>query len=126
MGWLIVIVQTMTVVVEGRVLSCSDGGSMLAETSVDGLWDAGFEGNENLTYGQIHNLVVDPGIQVCTDFKLQNKIRKEKVTSKQEVGTFCQQYGIETIRAPSAIQKRKIRKQSKPINAYRKPYQNSR
>lgn len=93
---------------------------MLAETSVDGLWDAGFEGNENLTYGQIHNLLVDPGIQVCTDFKLQNKIWKEKVASMQEVGTFCQQYGIETIRALSAMQKRKIRKQSKPINTYKK------
>lgn len=38
----------------------------------------------------------------------------------QEVGTFCQQYGIETIRALSAMQKRKIRKQSKPINTYKK------
>lgn len=75
---------------------------------------------ENLTYGQIHNLLVDPGIQVCTDFKLQNKIWKEKVASMQEVGTFCQQYGIETIRALSAMQKRKIRKQSKPINTYKK------
>lgn len=86
MGWLIVIVQTMTVVVEGRVLSCSDGGSMLAETSVDGLWDAGFEGNENLTYGQIHNLVVDTGHRfvLISNYKIKFEKKRWQVCKKWE------------------------------------------
>ena len=49
----------------------------------------------------MHNIIVTIGIQVCTDFKLQDKMRKEKLTNKKEVGTFCQQYGIEPIWAPS-------------------------
>ncbi|RDX67418.1 hypothetical protein CR513_53709, partial [Mucuna pruriens] len=48
---------------------------------------------ESLTYGQLHNIIVETGLQVCTDFKLQNKIRKESASSKRELGTFCHQYG---------------------------------
>ncbi|RDY14522.1 hypothetical protein CR513_00406, partial [Mucuna pruriens] len=49
-------------------------------------------GYESLTYGQLHNVIVEIGIQVCTDFKLQNKMRKENVSNKRELGTFCHQY----------------------------------
>ena len=55
---------------------------------------------ERLTYGQIHNIIITKGIQVCTDFKLQDKMWKEKLTNKREVRTFCQQYGIKPIRDP--------------------------
>ena len=76
-----------------------------------------------LTYGQIHNIVVDTGIQVCTDFKLQNKLRKESMINKKELGTFCHQYGMEPIRAPSAKKKKIIKKQNKAEKkTYRKPY----
>ncbi|RDY09097.1 hypothetical protein CR513_06593, partial [Mucuna pruriens] len=55
---------------------------------------------ETLTYGQLHNIVVQTGIQICTDFRLQNKMRKESMSNKRELGTFCHQYGVEPIRAP--------------------------
>ena len=76
-----------------------------------------------LTYGQIHNIVVDTEIQVCTDFKLQNKLRKESMVNKKELGTFCHQYGREPIKAPSAKKKKIIKKQNKvEKKTYKKPY----
>jgi len=66
---------------------------------------------------------LDTRIQVCTDFKLQNKLRKESMINKKELGTFCHQYGMEPIRAPSAKKKKIIKKQNKTENRiYRKPY----
>ena len=61
---------------------------------------------DSLTYGQIHNILIDTGIQVCTDFKLQNKLRKEGMINKKELGTFCHQHGMEPIRAPSVKKKK--------------------
>ena len=76
-----------------------------------------------LTCGQIHNIIVDIGIQVCTDFKLQNKLRKESMINKRELGTFCHQYGMEPIRAPSAKKKKIIKKQNKvEKKTYKNPY----
>ncbi|RDX90995.1 hypothetical protein CR513_27086, partial [Mucuna pruriens] len=73
-------------------------------------------GYESLTYGQLHNVIVEIGIQVCTDFKLQNKMRKEKLSSKRELGIFCYQYGVEPIRAPSAHHKKKQNQKDIIIN----------
>nr|KYP33152.1 hypothetical protein KK1_046019 [Cajanus cajan] len=82
-----------------------------------------------LTYGQIHSIIIDTGIQVCNDFKLQNKLKKEVVTNKREIGIFCEQYGVEPIRAPSAIKRKAQRKSfvsqkpyQKSFNNYKKPY----
>jgi len=76
-----------------------------------------------LTYGQIYNIVIDTGIQVCTDFKLQNKLRKESMINKKEIGTFYYQYGMEPVRAPNAKKKKIIKKHNKiEKKIYRKPY----
>jgi len=76
-----------------------------------------------LTYGQIHNIIIDTGIKVCTDFKLQNKLRKEGMINKKEIGSFCQQYGMEPLRAPSTKKKKIIRSQDKQRKPpYRKSY----
>ena len=78
---------------------------------------------DSITYCQIHNIVIDTGIQVCTDFKLQNKLRKESTINKKELGTFYHQYGMEPIKAPSAKKKKIIKKQNKTEKRiYRKPY----
>src|ERR1044072_5685669 len=76
---------------------------------------------DKLTYGQIHNIIIATGLQVCNDFKLQDKMRKEKITNRKEVGNFCHQYGIETIRAPSTQNKRRIKKQGIQRTSNRKP-----
>ena len=79
---------------------------------------------EKLRYDQIHNIIIITGIQVCTDFKLQDKIHKEKLTNRREVGTFCQRYGIKQIRAPST-QLKKRNKQNKKLYTPKKPYRKS-
>jgi len=43
---------------------------------------------EILTYGQILDIVLERGILVCTNFKLQNKLRKESIVNKKEIGTL--------------------------------------
>ncbi|RDX86682.1 hypothetical protein CR513_31957, partial [Mucuna pruriens] len=58
---------------------------------------------DSLTYGQLHNILVKTGIEICIDFKLQNKMKKKSVS------IFCHQYGVEPIVAPSARQKKKIK-----------------
>ncbi|RDX87443.1 hypothetical protein CR513_31080, partial [Mucuna pruriens] len=73
---------------------------------------------ESLTYGQLHNIIV------CTDFKLQNKIRKESASRKKELGTFYHQYGVETMRTPSARHKKK-QKQERSYNRSYKQYRKS-
>jgi len=43
--------------------------------------------------------------------------------NKKELGTFCHQYGMEPIRAPSAKKKKIIKKQNKiEKRIYSKPY----
>ncbi|KAK2370424.1 hypothetical protein QL285_083475 [Trifolium repens] len=71
-----------------------------------------------LTFGQISSQIIETGIGICTDFKIQNKIKSEVTQSKKELGSFCEQFGIEPIRAPS----KKARKNyAKPPSSY-KPY----
>jgi hypothetical protein len=55
----------------------------------------------SLTMGEISNYIVETGLQICTDYKIQNKIKNEKVNNKREMGSFCEQYGATPIRAPS-------------------------
>ncbi|RDX88178.1 hypothetical protein CR513_30258, partial [Mucuna pruriens] len=76
---------------------------------------------ESFTYDQLHNIIVETDIQICTDFKLQNKIRKESASSKKKLGTFCHQYGVEPMRAPSTRHKKK-QKQEKSYNISYKQY----
>ncbi|RDX87440.1 hypothetical protein CR513_31089, partial [Mucuna pruriens] len=59
---------------------------------------------ESLTYDQLHNIIVETGIQ--------------------ELGTFCHQYGVEPMRAPSAHHKKK-QKQEKFYNKSYKQYRKS-
>ncbi|XLU80754.1 hypothetical protein S245_004174, partial [Arachis hypogaea] len=54
----------------------------------------------SLIFGQLHNIIVQTGIEVCTDTKIQQKIKQESITGKRELGTFCYQYGITPEKAP--------------------------
>nr|XP_016485898.1 PREDICTED: protein PXR1-like [Nicotiana tabacum] len=40
-------------------------------------------------------------LDLCTDLKLKNLIKKDKLQSKTELGSFCQDFGFKTIVAPS-------------------------
>ncbi|XLU78278.1 hypothetical protein S245_001699, partial [Arachis hypogaea] len=48
----------------------------------------------SLTFGQLHNIIVQTGIEICKDTKIQQKIKQKSITGKRELGTFCYQYGI--------------------------------
>ncbi|CAJ2642057.1 unnamed protein product [Trifolium pratense] len=39
-----------------------------------------------LTFGQISSQIIETGIGICTDFKIQNKIKSEVTQSKRELG----------------------------------------
>ena len=38
---------------------------------------------------------------MCTDFKLQQQIQKERATNRKELGSFCQQFGFNKLTPPS-------------------------
>ncbi|XLR06613.1 hypothetical protein S83_034551, partial [Arachis hypogaea] len=57
-------------------------------------------------------------IEVCTDTKIQQKIKQESITGKRELDTFCYQYGITPEKAPSG--QHKIKKKI----FYKKPKHN--
>ncbi|XLT09763.1 hypothetical protein HN51_055556 [Arachis hypogaea] len=54
-----------------------------------------------LIFGQLHNIIVQTGIEVCTNIKIQQKIKQKNITKKGELGTICYQYGIIPEKAPS-------------------------
>lgn len=56
---------------------------------------------QSLTIGELSNYVIETGIQICTDYKLQNKIKNEKASNRREMGSFCEQYGATPLRALS-------------------------
>ncbi|XLU20927.1 hypothetical protein S245_056993, partial [Arachis hypogaea] len=59
----------------------------------------------SLTFGQLHNIIVQTDIEVCTDTKIQQKTKQESITEKRELGTFCYQYGITPEKVPSGQHK---------------------
>jgi hypothetical protein len=73
-----------------------------------------------LTFGQISSQIIETGIGICTDFKIQNKIKSEVTQSKKELGSFCEQFGIEPIRAPSKKAKKNYKKSSNNYKTYKK------
>ncbi|XP_050908253.1 uncharacterized protein LOC127121866 [Lathyrus oleraceus] len=62
---------------------------------------------QSLTIGKLYNYVIETGIQICTNCKLQNKIKNEKASNRREMGSFCEQYGATPLRAPSNPQNKK-------------------
>ncbi|CAJ2679503.1 unnamed protein product [Trifolium pratense] len=73
-----------------------------------------------LTFGQISSQIIETGIGICTDFKIQNKIKSEVTQSKRELGSFCEQFGIEPIRAPSKKSRKNYTKTSSNYKPYKK------
>jgi hypothetical protein len=76
----------------------------------------------SLTMGEISNYIVETGLQICTNYKLQNKIKNEKANNKREMGSFCEQYGATPIRAPSnpKSKKKSLSKNKKNLSKYYK------
>ena len=64
---------------------------------------------EGVTFGQLIAFIKKEGLALCTELRMQKKYGSQK----HEVGSFCEAFGIQGIKSPSAIKKRYTRKMYK-------------
>ncbi|XP_070029145.1 uncharacterized protein [Nicotiana sylvestris] len=57
---------------------------------------------------------------LCTDLKLKSLIKKDRLQSKAELGSFCQDFGYKSIAAPSKRVSKKHRSSDKPKGRHRR------
>ena len=62
---------------------------------------------DDLTYGDLISEVKKEGLKLCTQLKLQYKVKKDLNASRKDLGSFCSQYGIEVPLPPSYSKKTK-------------------
>ena len=72
---------------------------------------------KNLTYGQLISQTQREGLKICQDLKLQRHLKWEMKITKQELGTFCQQFDYNPNKSYSKL---KCDGECKP---YQRPYQ---
>ena len=65
---------------------------------------------DDLTYGDLISEVKKEGLKLCSQLRLQYKIKKDLKASRKDLGYLCAQYGIEMPVPPS--QKHNISKYS--------------
>ena len=53
---------------------------------------------ENLTYAQLTSKIIECGLDICNEIKIQTKVQKHSNLHKKEMKTFCSQYGFEKIK----------------------------
>nr|KAJ0191003.1 hypothetical protein LSAT_V11C800399110 [Lactuca sativa] len=51
---------------------------------------------------QIQTFEDDMGLAVCADLRFKEKLKKDRINSKNELGNFCQQYGYQPLNGPSS------------------------
>ena len=71
---------------------------------------------DDLTYEDLISEVKKEGLKLCSQLRLQYKIKKDLKASKKDLGSFCSQYGIE-MPVPSS-QKHNISKYSSKRKSY--------
>jgi len=99
---------------------------------------------KELTYGELISYINKEGLTICSNLRLNAKLKKDKITGKNELGDFCEQYGYEPLKTPSSSKRKKYyskRKYSskryplkydkrenykayKKRKSYKKPYKN--
>ena len=62
----------------------------------------------DLTYGEIISHINKEGLAICSNLRLNAKLKKDKITGKNELGDFCEQYGYEPLKTPSSSKRKKI------------------
>lgn len=75
---------------------------------------------DNLTYGDLISFINVTGLDLCTDLKLKSFIKKDKLQSKRELGSFCQDFGYTKISAPSKRVSKKNKSSNKPHRRHHK------
>ena len=71
-----------------------------------------------LTFGQLFGVIKSEGLNLCNELKLQAKYG-DKSNTRNEMGNFCEAFGIEKIEAPSTTRKRIIKKEGPPSRPFR-------
>ena len=71
---------------------------------------------EDLTYGDLISEVKKEGLRLCSQLRLQYKVKKDFKTSRKYLGSFCAQYVIDMPIPPS--QKHNISKYSHKRKSY--------
>nr|KAJ0190706.1 hypothetical protein LSAT_V11C800444760 [Lactuca sativa] len=67
---------------------------------------------QNLTYGDLINYINKEGLTVCADLRFKEKLKKDRINSKNELGNFCQQYGYQPSNGPSTSKSKVFKKRS--------------
>lgn len=67
---------------------------------------------QNLTYGDLINYINKEGLAVCADLRFKEKLKKDRINSKNELGNFCQQYGYQPLNGPSTSKSKVFKKRS--------------
>ncbi|KAH0689011.1 hypothetical protein KY289_016369 [Solanum tuberosum] len=62
----------------------------------------------NLTYGDLISTINVVALELCTDIKLKQQLKKEQSSSRKELGSFCRDFGF--ITPPDKIKKDKREK----------------
>jgi len=58
-----------------------------------------------LTFGQLFGIVKSEGLNLYNEMKLQSKYGSKRAKSRQEMGTFCEAFGVTKIKAPSVVRR---------------------
>ena len=65
---------------------------------------------ENLTYAQLTSKIIECGLDICNEIKIQTKVQKHSNLHKKEMKTFCFQYGFEKVKEPVYLQEKFVQK----------------
>nr|KAJ0224851.1 hypothetical protein LSAT_V11C100042530 [Lactuca sativa] len=65
---------------------------------------------QNLTYGNLINYINKEGLIVCADLRSKEKVKKDIINSKNDLGNFCQQYGYQHLNGPSTSKSKVYKK----------------
>ncbi|XP_022930125.1 uncharacterized protein LOC111436618 [Cucurbita moschata] len=73
---------------------------------------------QTLSYGSIASVIIEEGLRLCNESKIQNKLNSS-ISNRKELGRFCDQYGCKGIEAPSTSRRKKVKTHPKPYHSYR-------
>ena len=59
---------------------------------------------ETWTYGEIIQAINITVMQLCNDLRLKNQLKKQKLTTKREFGSWCEQFGFDKL--PTSTERR--------------------
>ena len=61
-----------------------------------------------MTYGDLVNIINEEGLLLCSDLRLEQQIKKEQLNSKNELGNFCEQVGLQPFKTQKPKKPKKL------------------